>query len=180
MKRAIHIFPQLESVEEIQRIRTTHDPLWDKIPPHITLVFPFTSNLSNSEIISHVQSIANRLQPFSLLLKEITGSSGEYLCLNVKRGNDSIIHSHDELYKGVLTPFRNPSFTYIPHITLGRIDLKEEFHRALKEYRNWSESFHTEVKEIVIEEINEQDVSNVISVIPLYSQHHIDKENGWF
>jgi hypothetical protein len=35
MKRAIHIFPQLESAEEIQRIRTTHDPLWDKIPPHL-------------------------------------------------------------------------------------------------------------------------------------------------
>jgi 2'-5' RNA ligase len=50
MKRAIHIFPQMESAEEICRIRKIHDPLWDKTPPHITLVFPFTANIPTCEI----------------------------------------------------------------------------------------------------------------------------------
>ncbi|MGM0854222.1 MAG: 2'-5' RNA ligase family protein [Bacillota bacterium] len=180
MKRAIHIFPRFESAEEIYKIRKIHDPLWDKIPPHITLVFPFTASIPTSEIISHVHNVASQMHPFHLMLKEITGASGEYLYLNVKKGNDSVIHLHDELYKGLLTPFRNPYYTYTPHITLGRIKLKEEFHRVVKEFVGWNECFHTVVNEIVVEEMDEQDVSNVIRVIPLNSQHHIDKEYGWF
>ncbi|NMH70273.1 2'-5' RNA ligase family protein [Bacillus sp. RO3] len=169
MKRAIHIFPEIES-EEIQRIRKVHDPLWDKIPPHITLVFPFTSNIPQSQIISHVCNVASEMNPFPLVLKEITGASDEYLFLNVKKGNDSIIHLHDQLYKGLLHPFRNQFNTYTPHITVGRIGIMEEFHRAVREYEKWSDCFHTDVTEIVIEEIDERDVSRVISVIPLESQ----------
>lgn len=121
MKRAIHIFPAFHKAEKIQDIRKIYDPLSDKIPPHITLVFPFESLIPLNELFSHVQSLANNLSPFTLIMNGVTGSNGEYLFLNVKQGNDALIHLHDELYKGILTPYRNHHITYTPHITLGRI-----------------------------------------------------------
>ena len=121
MKTAVHIFPQCNSLDVIQEIRRKYDPLSDKIPPHITLVFPFDSTTPLDIILSHIQSVADRIPPFTISLKGVTGSGGEYLFLNVTKGNDYIIQLHDELYKGILSPYRNDHYPYLPHITLGRL-----------------------------------------------------------
>jgi 2'-5' RNA ligase len=167
MKRAIHIFPPLHSAEKIQQIRNVYDPLSDKIPPHITLVFPFKSCIPQNAILDHVESVARHTSPFKLTLRDITGSGGEYLFLNVKKGNDFLIQLHDELYKGILAPFRDYHFTYTPHITLGRPVNKGECIRAVERYKDWGEIYHTVVKEIVVEEIGANDVSTVIGRLPL-------------
>ncbi|CAN7368625.1 2'-5' RNA ligase family protein [Rossellomorea sp. LjRoot5] len=167
MKRAIHIFPSFHSVEKIQEIRNRYDPLSDKIPPHITLVFPFESFIPQSEILAHIESVAKHISPFSLTLKDVTGFGGEFLFLNVKKGNDFLIELHDELYKGILAPYRDPHFTYSPHITLGRPGNREEYITALKKYKDWRESYHTEVTEITLEQIGEDNVANVIGRVPL-------------
>ena len=41
MRYALHIFPQFASMEEIEKIRARYAPLFGRIPPHVTLVFPF-------------------------------------------------------------------------------------------------------------------------------------------
>ncbi|WP_201715135.1 2'-5' RNA ligase family protein [Rossellomorea arthrocnemi] len=170
MKRAIHLFPSFHSLEKIQEIRKYYDPLSDKIPPHITLVFPFNSCISQNDILDHVESVAECISPFSLTLRDVTGFAGECLFLNVKNGNDFIIQLHDELYKGILAPFRNHHFTYTPHITLGRLDNKRDYIRAVERYKDWEEVFHTVVKEVVVEEIDVDDVSNIIGRMPLNGQ----------
>ena len=167
MKRAIHIFPAFRKTEKIQDIRYIYDPLSDKIPPHITLVFPFESRIPQNELFAHVQSLANAVAPFNLTMNGVTGSGGKYLFLNVKQGNDALIHLHNELYTGILAPFRNHHITYTPHITLGRIKNQEECTMAVEKYKGWEESFHTVVKEVVIEEIGEDDHSHVIGRIRL-------------
>lgn len=167
MKRAIHIFPSFQSIENIQEIRNRHDPLSDKIPPHITLVFPFESSIPHNDILDHIKSVAEHIPPFSLTLRDVTGSGGEFLFLNVKKGNDYLIQIHDDLYKGILESYRNPHFTYLPHITLGRPGNREEYINALEKYKNWRESYHTIVEEITLEEIGEDNVSHVIGRVPL-------------
>ncbi|TMU86948.1 2'-5' RNA ligase family protein [Bacillus sp. BHET2] len=162
MKVAVHIFPQCNSLDIIQEIRRKYDPLSDKIPPHITLVFPFDSITPLDKILSHIQSVADRIPPFTISLKGVTGYGGEYLFLNVIKGNDFIIQLHDELYKGVLSPYRNYHYPYIPHITLGRLGSFEGYQFALDHYKDWEESFQTTVNEIIVEEISEDGRSTVV------------------
>ncbi len=45
IKRCIMIFPQFENIEVIDKIRNKYDPLANHLRPHITLVFPFDSNI---------------------------------------------------------------------------------------------------------------------------------------
>ncbi|WP_442915442.1 2'-5' RNA ligase family protein [Mangrovibacillus sp. Mu-81] len=52
--RAICIFPQFQNQKEIQILREKYDPLYSFIPPHITLVHPFQSNLRLEELINHL------------------------------------------------------------------------------------------------------------------------------
>jgi hypothetical protein len=48
LKRSIIIFPQFgNDTNLIQNIRHQYDPLASKIAPHITLVFPFESEISS-------------------------------------------------------------------------------------------------------------------------------------
>ena len=44
-KRDILIFPNFDNVEKIQEIRKKFDELYDLIPPHITIAFPFNSEI---------------------------------------------------------------------------------------------------------------------------------------
>ncbi|WP_369010063.1 hypothetical protein [Alkalihalobacillus sp. TS-13] len=45
-------------------MRSKYDPLFDKISPHITLVFPFESTLSTDECISHLKGSLFGCIPF--------------------------------------------------------------------------------------------------------------------
>jgi hypothetical protein len=47
LKRAIVIFPKFENVYPIEQLRKQFDPLARTIEPHITVVFPFESDLQN-------------------------------------------------------------------------------------------------------------------------------------
>ena len=96
MKRAIVLFPKFENIDAIQAVRERFDPLASFIAPHITLVFPFESELSTHEIGDHVRRAIEGVKRFSVQLSSVTGDFRDgYLFLNVKRGNDAIIDLHD-------------------------------------------------------------------------------------
>ena len=44
-KRTIMIFPKFSNQEIIDEIRKKYDPLYNLVKPHITLVFPFKSDM---------------------------------------------------------------------------------------------------------------------------------------
>lgn len=48
--RTIMIFPEFHNMEVINFYRNKYDPLSDLVKPHITLVFPFQSGISNDEL----------------------------------------------------------------------------------------------------------------------------------
>ena len=62
-KRDILIFPKFENINKIQELRNKYDPLSDLIAPHITIVFPFSDNISNEELI---KKLTNLLKDFKL------------------------------------------------------------------------------------------------------------------
>ena len=49
-KRDILIFPKFNNINKIQSIREKYDELFNVIMPHITLAFPFDSNISNEQL----------------------------------------------------------------------------------------------------------------------------------
>ena len=68
MLRTIMIFPQFENIEIIDEIRDRYDPLAKLVRPHITLVFPFESEMTNDEIEEKLTSSLKGVKPFELIL----------------------------------------------------------------------------------------------------------------
>lgn len=53
IERCIMIFPEFENMSVINGIRDKYDPLAKYVRPHITLVFPFQSDISSIELKKH-------------------------------------------------------------------------------------------------------------------------------
>ncbi len=158
-KRTILIFPEFSNLDEIQKIRNKYDPLAQLIPPHITIVFPFSDDISNEELISKLTNLIKSFSPFKVIFKGLSLSNDNYIFLNCIKGNDEIIQLHDEIYAKILPTHLKKSIKYIPHITLGRsnsldgIELEKEF--------------ETFVNEITIELVGENEESILIKNIKL-------------
>jgi 2'-5' RNA ligase len=130
-RRVVVIFPPARDLEPIAPLRRRFDPLAALVPPHITLVFPFESELSTPQVRAHVEQAIGGIGSFPLRLGGITGSEARYLLLNVKRGNDAIIELHDRLYTGPLGDHLSLKHTYVPHLTVGRLPTAQAFEAAL-------------------------------------------------
>lgn len=53
--RTIMIFTEFENIDVINDIRRKYDPLADLVLPHITLVFPFDSELTDEELHGNLE-----------------------------------------------------------------------------------------------------------------------------
>jgi 2'-5' RNA ligase len=116
---------------EIEPIRHRFDPLARSLPPHVTLVFPFESELTTQDVRNHIELATQGVGPFALTLEGVIGSEREYLVLNVKRGSDSIVELHERLYSGRLQAHLSLTHTYVPHVTVGRLRSEAAFEAAL-------------------------------------------------
>lgn len=169
LKRSILLFPEFENVELIESIREKYDPLYKLIRPHITLVFPFESELTQKQIEEHIRYQLKDIKPFKIELREITGTNDNYLFLNVKKGNDEIIRIHDLLYTNILEPYRDRRYTYTPHITLGRFSNKPALTKAVSRYKDFDHLFKTVINEVNVEIIDKQENSQIESKVLLKS-----------
>jgi 2'-5' RNA ligase len=142
-------------MDVIQRTREKYDPLANCIQPHITIVFPFESNLSTEEMKSYLSEALNGLTKFCVCLRGITGDFREgYLFLNVKSGNDQIIELHDKLYSGILQKYLCRKVTYYPHLTVGWLQDRVEFDKAILELGSLAESFEAFIDKVYVEDID--------------------------
>lgn len=155
MKRAIILFPSFYNINTIRSIREKYDSHANCIAPHITIVFPFESDISMDELKRHFNEVLKGAKKFSVKLKDFTGDYRDgYLFLNVKKGNDPIIELHDKLYTGILERFLYRKVTYCPHLTVGRLIEQIEFDKAVDELSCCGESFETVIDKIVVENID--------------------------
>ncbi|UVI27606.1 2'-5' RNA ligase family protein [Paenibacillus spongiae] len=165
MQRAIHVFPAFQNCEAIEEVRKKYDPLYGLIPPHLTLVFPFESEMPSTTLKRHVKDALTGLSPFTIRLKGITGTQDNYLFLNVKKGNDQIIELHDRLYAGVLRNYLSLRHVYIPHITVGRLHDDTELQAALIDTRSMETSFETQVNQVAAEIIESSGASIIEFIV---------------
>lgn len=170
--RAIHLFPEFEGLDLIQDIRVKYDPLYTKIQPHITLVFPFFSEITTAELEEHLKQVLDGERCFDIELQNIRAveSHGYYLFLDIIKGEESIKHLHNKLYKGILESVKptwlDPDL-YTPHITVGNFDNRELMLEAEKTCRSVNKKFSSKISKVWVEEIDRNDNSIIEFVINL-------------
>lgn len=162
-KRDILIFPQFTNIEKIENIRKQYDELYKILPPHITLAFPFESSMSNDELKDRLMQVLKSVEPFEIVMSGVSLHKDEniktnYIFLNVMSGVKEIKILHNEIYEKVLN--QKMSLEYIPHITLGTTENEQiEFELNNK--------FKTIVTKVFVEEIGENEESNVLFEVDL-------------
>lgn len=162
--RTIMIFPEFENIDVINDIRKKYDPLADLVLPHITLVFPFDSELTNEELNLHLKECLRDIQPFKVELEGFSkqvNSYGNSLFLNVVQGIDEIKNIHDRLYKDKLKQF-DAGYDYVPHMTVGRVSSMELLDNAVDDVSAYNDKFSTVVKKISVEMIGDHEESIII------------------
>ncbi|XXM74466.1 2'-5' RNA ligase family protein [Lysinibacillus sphaericus] len=161
INRSICIFPEFNGMKEIENVREKYDPLHSFIPPHITLVHPFISSLSKEELIDHMRDCLACTHPFNIKCQNVTGAEGHYLFLNVKKGNDDIIDLRDRLYSGILKRHYKRELSYMPHVTVGKLDDGDTFKKALDDTDAFNAEFTSTIHKISVEQIGEDGTSMI-------------------
>ena len=162
MKRAVILFPKFNNIDTINNIRGKYDPLANYIAHHITIIFPFESDLTTHELKEHFNKSLIGMKNFKIMLKSITGDYRDgYLFLNVKKGNDNIIELHDKLYSGLLEKFLFRKVTYCPHLTVGRVFEEKEFDNAVDELSCYNENFEAVIDKVYVENIDKDENSTI-------------------
>lgn len=134
MKYVINfLLPENKETEKLNSIRKKYDPSYREIWPHMTLVYPF-GKVDGSEIREHINKVIKNFEPFEVSFKKTGKSAKEnYLYLLVNKGKKKILKLHEKLHTGPLKNHHNPEMpNYIPHITLGVFDSKEDINEAIK------------------------------------------------
>ena len=172
LKRCIMIIPEFENGGVIDEIRKKYDPLANHVRPHVTLVFPFESDIASDELREHVFRAVSGFAPFGLTLSGIIpmDSFGKYLFLLVAEGRDEVKALHKRLYTGILEkyyPERLRENAFLPHMTVGYFDGENELKKAVEETKNICDSFKTVVNEIYTEIIGEDEDSKIEFAVPL-------------
>lgn len=157
--RGIIIFPKFQNIELINKIREKYDPLFGFIDPHVTLVFPFQSELSTEELRTHLTNQLDGVKPFQLIARGISGTLDGYIFLDVKVGNDSIIELHDKLYSDILKPYLYRYIPYTPHITVGRLFDKVEHKAIVESLADFNSEFIADIDRLIVECIDENEQS---------------------
>ncbi|HDX9589933.1 2'-5' RNA ligase family protein [Bacillus multifaciens] len=159
MQRTILIFLNSGDLYEIEGIRRKHDPLFGLIPPHITLVFPFISEVSNERLEKHIITNVSNMNSFHITLNPLVTNAGEYLFLIIEEGKENIIELHNKLYSDFLQPFLHKEIPYFPHVTVGRKNDKEMALRVIKNLPPLRDTMRFTIDKIVVESIGENEES---------------------
>ncbi|WP_339618004.1 2'-5' RNA ligase family protein [uncultured Gilvimarinus sp.] len=148
---------------KIQDFREKNDPLGKLIEPHITLVFPFVSVLSDEALISHVETQVAATNRFQASLNPQPIMDTGYVYFSLLFGVDQVSKLHERLYDGPLVPHLEDR-SYVSHITMGRGN-GIEASRIADEASSLNASATFSVSKLKIERISPGGASQVIKTI---------------
>ena len=119
-RRAIVWFPPFPMDAPVEPYRHRFDPMADVFPAHVTLVFPFPTNLTVAQLASHIRRIVGNWPSLPVSFRDVEGILDEFVFLMVRDRADAIVALHDKLYLGILKAYLRDDIPYLPHVTLGR------------------------------------------------------------
>ena len=158
------IFPEFDNMDVIDRIRSKYDPLAELVRPHVTLVFPFESDISNEKLEEILETRLQEMNCFELILGNISkqeDSFGNYLFLNVLKGSEELFKINRVLYDNEFKE-NNLGLPYVPHMTIGKLPSVNDMNAAYEEIKDIQDKFNTVVKKISVEMIGENEESIIV------------------
>lgn len=162
-ERTIMIFPQFNNQEIINEIRKKYDPLYNLVRPHITLVFPFKSSMSDVILSQKLEECLKETVSFPLILQGISRHKdiyGNYIFLNVKKGSQEIIKIHNSLYLNIFG--ERCCQPFVPHMTIGNLDSADKMEQAYDSVKDMDICFATMIEKVSVELIGDNGKSNII------------------
>ena len=130
MEFAIVAFPVIECADLVASVRRRFDALDGLLPPHVTIVFPFSEPGVEQTLQRHVADAIAGIDPFAITLERPTSADDNYIFMELSEGADRFAHVHDRLYSGVLARHRSGAQAYRPHVTIGHLSPSEDVNAA--------------------------------------------------
>ena len=154
-KRDILIMVKFPNIDKIKDIQKKYYDIADKIEPHIAVVFPFDSEISDEELYDKLCKVLAKYKPFKIVCHSVSTPVGEsnYRFLNIVEDKDIIKGMSDDIYKNIIPEhleYRN-KYNYDPHISLANKPLDEEI--------ELDDTFEMIVDSLYVERIGENDES---------------------
>jgi len=170
MYYALVFFPRTK-INEINKIRQKHDPTFNLINPHMTIMFPIPDLALKGRIIKHIENVLKKQKSFQIHFGELKKSWDYWLFLTLKEGEQDIKKLYNEIYSGFFSQYRRDDIEFIPHISLGlflknqsEYDIKnpeelifdeDTYRQALAEAKSLNLDFQCTVDNLDLVELND-------------------------
>jgi 2'-5' RNA ligase len=108
----------------VQQFRRAHDPQFELVAPHFTLVFG--AALEAQPCIAHVRAVAQSSAPIPFKLSHAmlhyTGDGPAHVFLVAAEGAAGMTRLYRQLYGGPLAPSLRLDKPFVPHITIAAVE----------------------------------------------------------
>ncbi|MEM8860719.1 MAG: 2'-5' RNA ligase family protein [Chloroflexota bacterium] len=125
-------YPEISANDKefIEGIRQKHDPQFDLVQAHFTLVFGIHA-LEPKKYIDHVAAVAEKTNEIEFICRYAmlgadSFSDHAHVFLVPDEGYSAISLLHDQLYTGIFEPFHRLDIPFIPHITIATMTDRRE------------------------------------------------------
>lgn len=154
------ILPKTKIIDQIESIRKKYDPLYSKIPAHITVLFPDNFPKKEEELVTCLNDFSiHRMILKTAGLKMSFEGNKNYIFL-IFEEDTSLLKLHNSLYHMIY--HKNDSYTYLPHITLACLKTTEECERVYGEISKINWKTEVLIDNLCIERIGEDEGSHII------------------
>ena len=159
--RVIYLTVDLPQEDDIDSIRQRFDPLAHLVPSHITLVFPFDSEIDTANLVELIDYSVEELEfEYVEISLDRAILVGPFCFLPIDEGRDQITDLHDLLYSSILEPYLAEEEDYLPHITVGRCATGEEADEIKQAADRINLKPTGAIRSIILEHMHEDDSSH--------------------
>jgi 2'-5' RNA ligase len=168
MLYALVYYTKLEN-QGVRDFRDKYDPWCKHVKDHLTLIFPAPASVGLGNLKEHINLVVKDWHPFEIHIANLEKSWDHFLLLTLSEGNTNVVKLHQQLYTGILEPYRRKDLKFIPHIGLGffgsgdydplkpeRVKLDEEvFNKAMLEAQHLAIDCFRTVDKLTLLELSE-------------------------
>ncbi len=151
--RAVVAVPRGEVMAMLEAIRLRYDPFAGQLPAHVTIVFPFDSDIVDDTLRSHVEALGGAGIAVHSPAGAHRPARRHHLGASITTGSDSIVGLHARQYTGPLARHRSSAHGFAPQVTVGRFDERSAMEAALRELSSIDLMIDTIVTAVTIWEL---------------------------
>lgn len=118
MPFALVFYPHIEH-EGFDNFRKKYDPYIELLPEHVTFVFPTPESIGRENLETHISNTLETWTSFKVHFCYLDKTWDHFLYLGAKEGYNQVVKLHDDLYKGILSPYLRNDLPFFPHNGLG-------------------------------------------------------------